>query len=102
MFGLNFKMTTMLFRFFQVILNAKIFLGLREVQRNLKRHKTLSESKKSRPAAFLASKCGLSKGKETITDITHPMTVHIYLSNCEKRFGFFKCSSFRSKNNDEN
>ncbi len=49
---------------FQVILNAKIFLGLRRVQTNLKRHKTLSsESKKSRPAAFLAAKCGLSKGE---------------------------------------
>jgi hypothetical protein len=100
----TFKMTTMLFGFFQVILNAKIFLGLREVQRNLKRHKTLSESKKSRPAAFLASKCGLSKGKETITDVTNPMTVEIYLSNDEmvEKIEIFKCSSFRSKNSHEN
>ena len=49
--------------FSQVILNAKIFLGLRRVQRNLKRHKKLSESRQSRPAAFLGSKCRISKGE---------------------------------------
>ena len=49
--------------YFQIVLNAKIFLGLRQVQKNLRRHKTLSEARRTRPTTFLASK--LSKGKQT-------------------------------------
>ena len=50
---------------------------MRRVQKNLKRHKTLSsESKKSRPAAFLASKCGLSKGEGETLKNRPLMTSH--------------------------
>jgi len=47
---------------FQLVLNGKIFLGLRRVQRNLRRHRTITQSARSR-SAILASKLSTADGE---------------------------------------